>query len=137
MLLASWTFDTVEKKIRSLNTENLGSVGQSAAKLLAIKLWEWFDFARVRTRADWFNTGQGKVADILLRPPTLKASNFAALWPTDPIFTALKNQEASCVFRINLVSQSDLISLHKRAKQRFHMNVAVFQIFFRAYLHIF
>ena len=63
MLLASWTFDTVEKKIRFLSTENLGSVDQSAAKLPAIKLWEWFDFARVRTQADWFEKGRGRQAD--------------------------------------------------------------------------
>ena len=37
ILVASWTFGTVEKKFRSLNTENLGSVGQRTAKLLTIK----------------------------------------------------------------------------------------------------
>ena len=63
MLLASWTFDKVKKENRSLNTENLGSVGQRAAKLPAIKLWEWFDFARVRTQADWFKRGRGRLAD--------------------------------------------------------------------------
>ena len=58
MLLASWTFWTVEKGFRSFNAENLGSIGQRAAKLPAIKLQEWFDFARNRTRADW-PTGAG------------------------------------------------------------------------------
>ena len=43
MLLASWTFDIVLKEFRSFNAENLGSVGERAAKFLAIKLWEWFD----------------------------------------------------------------------------------------------
>ena len=43
ILLASWAFRKVEKRFRSLNSENLGSVGQRAAKLLAFKLWEWFD----------------------------------------------------------------------------------------------
>ena len=38
ILLASWTFDTVWKRFRSFNAENLGSVGQRVAKLLAIKL---------------------------------------------------------------------------------------------------
>ena len=33
------TFDTIFKGFRSFNAENLGSVGQRAAKLLAIKLW--------------------------------------------------------------------------------------------------
>ena len=66
-------------------------VGQRAAKLLAIKLWEWFDFARVRTRADHFRWGRGRLADFFLRPPTLKASNFEALYSTNPIFTVLKD----------------------------------------------
>ena len=55
MLLASWTFDTVEKRIRSFNAENLESVGQRAAKLPAIKLWEWFDPGTTRTQAEWFD----------------------------------------------------------------------------------
>ena len=38
ILLASWTFGTVEKGLRSFNSENLGSVGQRISKLLAIKL---------------------------------------------------------------------------------------------------
>ena len=45
-MLASWTFDTVEKRIGAFNAENLGFVGQRAAKLPAIKLWEWFDFVQ-------------------------------------------------------------------------------------------
>ena len=32
-----------------------------------------------------------KAVDFFLRPPTLTASNFAALWPTDPKFLALKD----------------------------------------------
>ena len=38
MLLSSWNFETVFKKIRSFDAENLGSVGQRAAKLLAVKV---------------------------------------------------------------------------------------------------
>ena len=34
--------------------------------------------------------GPGPVGRLFLRPPTLTASNFAALWPTEPIFTAFK-----------------------------------------------
>ena len=52
ILLASWTFGKVEKGFRSFNSKNLVSVGQRAAKLLAIKLWEWFDPGRSRIRAD-------------------------------------------------------------------------------------
>ena len=79
MLLASWTFDTVVKGIRSFIAENLGSVGQRAAKLLAIKLWELFDFARIR---DHLRSNHSQ---------SLMAGNFAALWPTDPKFLALKD----------------------------------------------
>ena len=52
ILLASWTFGTVEKGFRSFFSKNLGSVGQRAAKLLAIKLWEWFDPERSRIWAE-------------------------------------------------------------------------------------
>ena len=38
MLLSSWNFDTVFKKIRSFDAENLGSVSQRALKLLAVKV---------------------------------------------------------------------------------------------------
>ena len=109
-MLASWTFGTVLKGFRSFNAENLRSADQRAAKLPAIKLWEWFDFARVRTRADWFKWGRGRMADFFMRPPTLKAGNFEALWLIDPIFTALKvlnplkryfkHQEASYNFKL-------------------------------------
>ena len=34
------------------------------------------------------------VADFFLRPPTLKASNFEALWPTDPISPVWKDGNA-------------------------------------------
>ena len=101
---------TILKGFRYFNAKNLGFVGQRAAKLPAIKLWEWFDFARVRTRADWFKWGRGRMADFFMRPPTLKAGNFEALWLIDPIFTALKvlnplkryfkHQEASYNFKL-------------------------------------
>ena len=85
----------------------------------AIKLWEWFDPEWIRIRADWFKWGLGRVADFLLRPPTLTASNFAALWPTDSKFSALKDlnvflkyvkfQDAGRILKVFLLSQSDLI----------------------------
>ena len=87
--------------------ENLGSVGQRDAKLPAIKVWEWFDFAGVRTRADWFECGRGRMADFFMRPPTLTTGNFEAVWHKDFKFWALKDlnlfkkytkyQEASCI----------------------------------------
>ena len=38
MLPASWTFDTIEKGNRFINAEKLGSLGQRALKLLAVKV---------------------------------------------------------------------------------------------------
>ena len=52
ILLVSWTLGTVEKGFRSFNSENLRSVGQMAAKFLAIKHWEWFDPRRSRIWAE-------------------------------------------------------------------------------------
>jgi len=110
LLLASWTFYSFLKEFRSFNAENLGSLGQRAAKWPAIKLWEWFDPGTTRIRADWFESGRGQMADFFLRPPTLTASNFDALWPTDPIFTVFKDlnpfkryfkyQEAGSILRV-------------------------------------
>ena len=91
MLPASWAFDTIEKWIRTLNAKNLGSAGQRAAKLLAIKLWEWFKFAQDWIRADWFEWGRGQAADFFLRPPTLTAGNFEAIWPKYLKFSAIKD----------------------------------------------
>ena len=58
MLLATWFLVCFFKRFRSFVAENLESVGQRAAKLPAIKLWEWFDPGRSRTRADWFDWGR-------------------------------------------------------------------------------
>ena len=58
MLIASWFLVCFFKRLQSFNDKNLGSVGQRAAKLPAIKLWEWFEGAGVRTRAHWL-TGAG------------------------------------------------------------------------------
>ena len=79
------------KRFRSFNDKNLGSVGQRAAKLPAIKLWEWFDPGCSRKWADRFECGQGWKADFFFRPRTLMAGNFAALWPEDSKFLAFNN----------------------------------------------
>ena len=91
MLLASWFLVCFFKRFRCLNAENLGSVGQRAAKLLAVKVGglkkksagrprpHSNQLARVRTRAK-SNHSQ-----------SLMAGNFAALWPTDSKFSALKD----------------------------------------------
>ena len=91
LLLASWTFYSFLKEFRSFNAENLGSVGQRAAKWPAIKLWEWFDPGTTRIRADWFESGRGQMADFFVRPPTLTTGNFRAVWPKDFKFSALKD----------------------------------------------
>ena len=46
--------------------KSLLSVGQRAAKLTAIKLWEWFYPERTRIWVDWFKWGQGQAADFFL-----------------------------------------------------------------------
>ena len=79
MLFVSWTIYTIYNGVRSFIAENFGSVGQRAAKLLAIKLWEWFGHGTTRIWAERFDKGQGQVADFFLRPPSLTANNFAAL----------------------------------------------------------
>ena len=47
------------------------------------------------------SSGMAEAADFFLRTPTLTASNFAALSPTDPKFSALKNLNPfSTVFKV-------------------------------------
>jgi len=67
------------KGFSTFDAVNMGSLGQRAAKLLTVKLLERFDPGRNRTRADWFKSGWGQMADFFLRPPTLTATNFDAL----------------------------------------------------------
>ena len=110
MLLASWAVYIILKGFRSFNAENVGSVGQRAANLPAIKVWEWFDPGPPRTRADWFECGRGRMADFFVRPPTLTTSNFEAIWLKDFKFSAIKDlnrlkkyakyQKASSILRV-------------------------------------
>ena len=110
MLQAFWTFYTILKGFRSFNAENMGSVGQRAAKLPAIKVWEWFDPGPPRTRADWFECGRGRMADFFMRPPNLTTGNFEAIWPKDLKISAIKDlnrlkkhakyQETNSVLRV-------------------------------------
>ena len=91
MLQAFWTFYTILKGLTSFNDKNVGSVGQRAAKLPAIKFWEWFDPGPPRTPADWFECGRGRMADFSVRPPTFTAGNFEAIWTKDLKFSAIKD----------------------------------------------
>ena len=109
MLPATWAFDMLWNGVRSLNTVTMRSISQRATKLLAGKLWEWFDppIALAHTSAE-----MAKAADFFLRTPNLTASNFAALWPTDLRFLALKDlnlfskcvkfQDAGRILRVGL-----------------------------------
>ena len=91
ILPASWYLKYLFKGFRSFNTVNMKSIGQRAVKLLAFKVgglkkksadWHWpylNQEARVRHRMD------------LNHSQKLMDSNCAGLWPTDHIFTALKD----------------------------------------------
>ena len=122
LLLASWTFYSFLKGFRSFNAENLGSVGQRAAKWLAIKLWEWFDPGTTRIWADWFKSGRGQMADFFLRPPNLTASNFEALLKDlNLLKEIIKNQEASSILRVGFalsnrphLHRADLVTVYIR-----------------------
>ena len=132
MLRSSWNFDTVFKKIRSFDAENLGSVGQRAAKLLAVKVGGLkkvcqpapapvSQCARVRTPAP-SNHSQ-----------SLMAGNFAALWPTDSKFLATKdlnllkkhtkNQMASSILKV-VFALSKSPHLHRELSNRPGMSVS-------------
>ena len=85
----SWTFHILWKCFRSFITRNVGSVGQRAAELPDIKLFEWFDPGELEPRPNalaHISAGMAKVADFFFKTPTLTASNFAALCSTDPKF---------------------------------------------------
>ena len=68
----------------SFHTVNMGSVSQTAEKLLSVKLWEWFWSSWSRPWADWFELG--RVADLFwdlqlwqlvtLKPLDQKIPNF-------------------------------------------------------------
>ena len=127
------------KKFRCFNAENLGSVGQWAAKLPAIKLSEWLDRDRESNPSRLADWGRGRPADFFLRPPTLTASNFAALWPTDPKFSAFKhlnllkkhtkNQEASSILRV-VFTLSKWPHLHREwPKKRVFLQGTVLAVF--------
>ena len=82
MLLATWFLVCFFKRFRSFVAENLESVGQKAAKLLAIKFWEWFDSEQTRL----VRVGSGQVAGfswdlqlwqlVTMQPFNLQGPNF-------------------------------------------------------------
>ena len=99
-----------KKGFRSFNTENLGSVGQRASKLPAIKVG-----GHKKKSADQPRPLSNQSARVRFRSRSnhsqnLIASHFAALWPKDPKFSAFKNlnpfkilskvQEANIILRV-------------------------------------
>ena len=69
MLLATWFLMCFFKRFRSFVAKNLKSVGQRAAKLPAIKLWEWLNRDRGSNPSRLADWGWGRLADFFLRPP--------------------------------------------------------------------
>ena len=73
--------------------------------------------------------GRGDVADFFMRPPNLKASNFAALLFTGHIFTELKdlnllkkyvkNQETRGILKIGFALQGTMIGTPSESKSCF------------------
>ena len=90
MLQSSWNFDTVFKKIRSFDAENLGSVCQRAAKLLAVKVGGLKKVCQPApapvSQCAWVRTPAPSN-----HSQSLMAGNFAALKPTEPKFSASKD----------------------------------------------
>ena len=110
MLSASWYLKYLFKGFRYFNTVNMGSVGQRASKLLAVKVG-----GLKKKSAIWPRPLSNQSAQVRKRPgsnlsQSLTDSNFAALWPKDPIFTAsidlnplksyFKYQEAGSTLRV-------------------------------------
>ena len=110
MLLASWFLVYSFKRFRSFYAQTLGSVGQRAAKLLAVKVG-----GLKKKSASWPRPQSASVPGFDSRSrsnhsQSLMAGNFAALWPTDSKFLATKdlnllkkhtkNQVASSILKV-------------------------------------
>ena len=79
------------KRLRCLNAENLGSVGQRAAKLLAVKVG---GLKKKSAGRPWPQSASLLGFDSRSRSnhsPSLMAGNFTALLPTDSKCLALKD----------------------------------------------
>ena len=91
MLLASWFFVYFFKRFRSFIAENLKSVGQTAAKWLAVKVGglKKKSAFQPRPHSNW--SARVREHPGSNHSQSLMAGNFAAHWPTDSIFTAIKD----------------------------------------------
>ena len=96
---------------RTFNAVNIGSIGQMATKLLSVKVG-----GLKKKSAIWPQPHLNQLAWVRTRAKSnysqsLMACDFAALWPTDPKFSSLKdlnllkkynkNQEASSILRVD------------------------------------
>ena len=99
-----------KKAFRSFNTENLGSVGQRAAKLLAVKVGGLKKNSASQPQPQSVSLPGFEPRARSNHSQSLMAGNFAALWSTDSKFLATKdlnllkkhtkNQEASSILRV-------------------------------------
>ena len=89
ILLASWTLSTLEKGFRSFNSENLRSVGQRTAKLLAIKLYKWFDPGPSRIRAEGACTLFGRKGRLCI--PLTYRPQILSIKRSKPFFNCLES----------------------------------------------
>ena len=98
---------------RSFNAENLGSVGQVALKLPAVKVGGLKKKSASRPRPHSNHSAQIRSRANSNHSQSLMAGNFAALWPTNPKFSALKDlilfstlskdQKASSILKVGFV----------------------------------
>ena len=110
MLLDSWFLLCFLKRFRSFNAKNLGSAGQRAAKLLAVKVGGLKKKSASRPRPQSASLPGFDSRSRSNHSQSLMAGNFAALWPTDFKFLAIKdqnrlkkyskNQEAASILRV-------------------------------------
>ena len=127
MLPISWTFDTFFKRFRSFNAENLGSVGQRAAKLPAVNVGGLKKKSASRPRPQSASLLGFDSRSRSNHSESLMAGNFAAHWPTDSKVSALKhlnflkrhtkNQEASSILRV-VFALSKWPHLHREFSNR-------------------
>ena len=79
------------KKFRCLNAENLWSVGQRAAKLLAVNVGGLKKKSAIRPQPNLSQSARVRFRAKSNHSQSLMAGNFAALLPTTPKFSAIRD----------------------------------------------
>ena len=92
-------FSVLLKRFRSLNAENLGSVGQRAAKLLSVKVGDLKKKSAIRPRPHSNRSAHVQEHPGSNHSQRLMAGNFEALWPADPKFSAFKDLNSCQKFK--------------------------------------